>query len=222
MGGRGRKSERVRDVRAALAANLVNGAAERASAGGEQQQFLEARAERPTRLGELQRVGRFAAKRAPILLPRAALGRLVVAAEHLEHAFGVRRTARVLQQQRVEQILLILRRKPDDAPERHPDEARTRRMPAQMTLGEIEGIRERGQNGADAEGGVFFSHRGHRVKTKVTSRKSDHEDTKTRRHEDTKTYDVNSVSPISSRLDGGFDCAGLRSKPDGVRTTAKT
>jgi hypothetical protein len=57
----------------------------------------------------------------PVAQPGAALGRLVVATEQLEHARRVARAAGVLQQQRVEQIGLIGGGQTQRPADPHPD-----------------------------------------------------------------------------------------------------
>ncbi len=83
------------------------------------------------------------------------------------HLGGVRRAARVLQQQRVEQRRQVPLVEPDLGPEAHPDHAGPLRVSARLALGDVEGVRERRQDlgqaklhtGPSTRSGALFSAR---------------------------------------------------------------
>ena len=71
-----------------------------------------------------------------------ALGLVVVGAEQRGHLGRVRRAARVLHQQRVEQLRAGRRVEPELVGDPHPDHARPHGVPGRLALGEVERVRQ--------------------------------------------------------------------------------
>ncbi len=124
FGGHRRKSKALRDLRATVATDLIDRPANLASAACKREKTLDPGTQGAARLREFQRVRRLATERPPVALPGAALGGLIVAAEHLEHALRIRGAARVFQEQGVKEVLLVGFRQSDDARQLHADETR--------------------------------------------------------------------------------------------------
>ena len=141
VGGLGLEPEQERDLGAAVAARQHQRARDLALVL-DRLQPAGAGAQRPLRGDGPQRPHEGGDRARPVRALGRALGLVVVGVEQRGHLGRVRRAARVLHQQRVEQVRAGGRVEPELVGDPHADDARAHGVPGRLALGDVEGVRE--------------------------------------------------------------------------------
>jgi hypothetical protein len=147
---RGREAEARGDLGAALAPQPHEGALGRRPAG-EPRQPAEPLARGRIRRHDPRRVLRAAGEAAPVGELERQLDGPVVGLEQRRDARRIAGAPGVLEQVRVVQLGAAAGVQPQPLAERHADQARAQRVPRRLPLGEVEGVRERGEHLAEPD-----------------------------------------------------------------------
>jgi hypothetical protein len=128
---------------------------------GQRRQPAKAAHGRPATLGPLQGIAQLFAELAPVTLPHGSLHAVLRSPEELVHAQRVAGTPGVLEQRRVRQVGLGPGVESDHPAERLRDAARSFGMATWMPLGEVQRVRQAGEDGRETDGRAWCHAGGH-------------------------------------------------------------